>query len=115
YPMFINFDATDRGVCVIQRDVSNTPLQALNLLNDPVYVEMAEAFAQRIATEGGETLDDRIEWAFRTVLSRFPHESERQLLHSAFTSVMGDHSSEQRAYFEIATILLNLHETINRS
>ncbi|MEM9282465.1 MAG: PSD1 and planctomycete cytochrome C domain-containing protein [Verrucomicrobiota bacterium] len=115
YPMFINFDATDRGVCVIQRDVSNTPLQALNLLNDPVYVEMAEAFARRIATEGGQSLDDRIEWAFRTVLARFPRESEHQLLESAFTSVLGDSNSEQRAYFELATILLNLHETINRS
>lgn len=115
YPSFANFDAPDRAACVVQRDVSNTPLQALTLLNDPVYVEMAEAFAERIAQEGGETLEDRIAWAFRTALARSPSDPERQLLHSAFASVLGDTKSEEKAYNEVATILLNLHETINRS
>lgn len=115
YPSFVNFDATDRGICLIQRDISNTPLQALNLLNDPVYVEIAKAFAKRIATEGGKTLDDQLRWAFRTALARAPREPELQLLHSAFASVGGDSPAEERSYFEIATILLNLHETINRS
>ncbi len=115
YPSFVNFDATDRSTCTFKRDVSNTPLQALNLLNDPVFVEFAEAFGKRIATEGGGNLEDRLVWAFRTALAREPREPELQLLHSAFTSVLGESSSEDRAYFEVATILLNLHETINRS
>ena len=115
YPSFANFDAPDRAACVVQRDVSNTPLQALTLLNDPAYVEMAKAFAKRIAQEGGNTLEDKIEWAFRTALSRIPREPEKQLLHSAFSSVLGDTQSEEKAYNEVATILLNLHETINRS
>lgn len=115
YPSFVNFDATDRSTCTFKRDVSNTPLQALNLLNDPVFVEFAEAFGKRIAAEGGNSLDEQLVWAFRSALSRQPRESELQLLHSAFSSVLGESNSEERAFFEVATILLNLHETIHRS
>ena len=115
YPSFANFDAPDRTACVVQRDVSNTPLQALNLLNDPVYVEMAVAFGRRIAEEGGTVTEARIEWAFRTALTRSPLEQERQLLLSAFETVRTGSESEEEAWREVATILLNLHETINRS
>lgn len=115
YPSFANFDAPDRSSCVVQRDISNTPLQSLTLLNDPVYVEMANAFADRISKEGGKSLDDQITWAFRTALAREPQEAERQLLSSAFESALGDSKSKLKAYREVATILLNLHETINRS
>jgi len=115
YPSFANFDAPDRAACTVQRDVSNTPLQALTLLNDPAYVEMAEAFAARIASEGGEALEDRIDWAFRTALARSPRESERQLLRSAYQTVLASSGCEERAHRELATILLNLHESITRS
>lgn len=115
YPSFTNFDAPDRSACVVKRDISNTPLQALTLLNDPVYVEMADAFGKRIVREGGETVESRIHWAYRTALTRAPRESEFQLLHSAFETVRAESGSEEKAWREIATILLNLHETINRS
>ncbi|MDF1823651.1 MAG: PSD1 and planctomycete cytochrome C domain-containing protein [Verrucomicrobiales bacterium] len=115
YPSFANFDAPDRAACVIQRDVSNTPLQSLTLLNDPAFVEMAEAFAERIAREGGRTLDAQVDWAFRTALSRSPKDSERLLLQSAHESVLGESGSKQKALFELATILMNLHESISRS
>ncbi|MEM1294694.1 MAG: PSD1 and planctomycete cytochrome C domain-containing protein [Verrucomicrobiota bacterium] len=115
YPSFANFDAPDRGACVVKRDVSNTPLQSLTLLNDPAYVEMTRAFGQRIITEGGESLDERLDWAFRSVLARSPRDSERSLLHAAFEKVYLGPDSESEAYLEIATILFNLHETINRS
>ena len=115
YPSFANFDAPDRSSCVVKRDISNTPLQALTLLNDPAYVEMANAFADRISKEGGKSLEDQISWAFRTTLAREPREAEHQLLSSAFEAVLGESKSKPRAYREIATILLNLHETINRS
>lgn len=115
YPSFANFDAPDRSACVVKRDRSNTPLQALTLLNDPVYVEMATAFGQRIEKEGGNTVEQRIEWAFRTTLARSPVEAERLLLHSAFETVLVELNSATAAYREIATILLNLHETITRS
>lgn len=115
YPSFANFDAPDRTACVVQRDVSNTPLQALTLLNDPAYVEMTEAFGDRIQKEGGDSVEKRIHWAFRTALARPPREPEFQLLHSAYESALGKNQSEKEACREIATILLNLHETINRS
>jgi Protein of unknown function (DUF1553)/Protein of unknown function (DUF1549)/Planctomycete cytochrome C len=115
YPSFANFDAPDRSACVVKRDRSNTPLQALTLLNDPVYVEMAEAFGQRIEKEGGTTVGQRIEWAFRTALARYPRESEKLLLHSAYETVLAGSNSTTEACREVATILLNLHETINRS
>jgi len=115
YPSFANFDAPDRSACVVQRDVSNTPLQALTLLNDPAYVEMAAAFGKRIAKEGGAATDARIAWAFRAALTRQPTEPERQLLLSAFETVRTASGSEEEAWREVATILLNLHETINRS
>ncbi len=114
YPSFANFDAPDRTACVVQRDLSNTPLQALTLLNDPVYVEIAEAFGKRIVDEGGADTGERIDWAFRTALTRAPAEPERQLLLSAFETVRAELGSEERAWCEVATILLNLHETINR-
>ena len=115
YPSFANFDAPDRTACVVKRDISNTPLQALTLLNDPVYVEIADAFGKRIANEGGGTLDERLTRAFRTALTRTPLESELQLLRSAFETVRSDSGSDEKAYREVATILLNLHESINRS
>ena len=115
YPSFANFDAPDRTACVVQRDLSNTPLQALTLLNDPVYVEMAEAFAERIGTEGGDEVDAQIKWAFRTALSRQPTDPELKLLLSSYETVRSDSGSADEARLEVATILLNLHETITRS
>ncbi len=115
YPSFANFDAPDRTACTVQRDVSNTPLQALTLLNDPVYVEAAEAFARRIAKEAVGDSAAKIEWAFRTALTRVPDEAERQLLLSAFETVRAESKSEAAAWKEVAVILLNLHESICRS
>lgn len=115
YPGFANFDAPDRSACVIQRDSSNTPLQALTLLNDRVYVEAATAFGRRIQSEAGATLDQKVQWAFRTALSRAPNEGERSILKSAFEQVLQQTGSEKAAARELATIILNLHETIHRS
>jgi hypothetical protein len=115
YPSFANFDAPDRAACVVKRDISNTPLQALTLLNDPVHVEMAEAFGKRIVKEGGAGLDERLGWAFRTALARTPLAPEMEMLRSAFETVLAESGSDEKAYREMATILLNLHETINRS
>ncbi len=115
YPSFANFDAPDRSACVVQRETSNTPLQALTLLNDPVYVEAADSFAARIARDGGDSVEGRLSWAFRTALARTPGFDEQQVLHSAYLAVLGDTGSEHEALVEVATILLNLHETITRN
>jgi hypothetical protein len=71
YPSFMNFDASARMACVVRRSRSNTPLQALTLLNDPVYVEAAKAFARRIVVESpSKDLDSRLQHAFRIALAR---------------------------------------------
>jgi hypothetical protein len=71
YPSMAAFDAPNREVCTIRRDRTNTPLQALVTLNDPVYVEAAQALARRIVS-GGATTADRATFGFRICLSRNP-------------------------------------------
>ena len=73
YPSFVNFDATARLACTVKRSRSNTPLQALTLLNDPVYVEAAFALAERMLRERpGEPIDEQLRYAFRLCLARVP-------------------------------------------
>ena len=62
------FDAPSRQECTAERATSNTPMQALTLLNDPTYVEAARVFASRIVREGGESVADRINWAYQWAL-----------------------------------------------
>ena len=72
YPSFSTFDAPNRETCTIRRGRTNTPLQAFVTLNDPVFIEAAQALARRIVTEGGKTTPERLAWAFRQCLSRPP-------------------------------------------
>jgi hypothetical protein len=81
YPSFVNFDAPNRGSCTVNRGRSNTPLQALTLLNDPAYTEMAIAFAARIISESVDTSDEeRIQFAVRCALARRSSKREREIL-----------------------------------
>ena len=80
YPSMATFDAPNREVCTLRRVRTNTPLQALVTLNDPVYIEAAQALARRIVAEGGTTTADRMTYAFRRVLSRAPHANELERL-----------------------------------
>jgi hypothetical protein len=75
YPSMITFDAPNREVCTLRRDRSNTPLQALVTLNDPVYVEAAQALA-RVIAQGDATVEDKVCDGFRRVLARLPSEAE---------------------------------------
>lgn len=72
YPSMLAFDAPSREVCVSRRMPTNTPLQALVTLNDPVYVEAAHALARRMQAEAGSALDDRLAHGYRLVLLRPP-------------------------------------------
>ena len=74
------FDAPSREECTADRSRSNTPLQALVLLNDPTYVEAARALAELIVREGGATTDARLEYAFQRALSRPIRASEAAVL-----------------------------------
>src|SRR6202008_4430473 len=85
YPSFVSFDASARMACTVKRSRSNTPLQALTLLNDPVYVEAAQAFARRIvAEETTSDVDARLQHAFRLAVARAPKAGELATLRALF-------------------------------
>ena len=71
----VTFDAPNREVCTVRRDRTNTPLQALVTLNDPVYIEAAQALARRMA-KAGDAIADRLRDGFRRTVSRSPSEAE---------------------------------------
>jgi hypothetical protein len=79
-PAMIAFDATDRTGCIVRRQNTNTPMQALILMNDPQYVEAARILAERLIREGGDTLEDRIARGFRLATGRTPRPGEVELL-----------------------------------
>lgn len=79
YPSMAQFDAPNREVCTVRRIRTNTPLQALVTLNDPVYIEAAQSLARRMI-DAGETPRDRLEYAFRTCLIREPSAAEVERL-----------------------------------
>src|ERR1700712_4219316 len=69
-PSLTIFDAPTREACVVRRQMSTTPLQALSLLNDEMYIETDRKFAERMLKEGGATPSQRLAWAFRLAASR---------------------------------------------
>lgn len=113
YPSFINFDSSARTNCTLKRSRSNTPLQALTLLNDPVFVEAAQAFAERSAREYSSSSDAaRATGMFRLCTGRAPSDRELEILVQHIESKRAASSDRDRAWQSLATILLNLHETI---
>jgi mono/diheme cytochrome c family protein len=137
HPSMLLFDAPFRETCTLRRSRSNTPLQALNLLNDPTYVEAARWLAQRMLAEGGRTAESRLTHGFRLLLSRRPDAGELATLTAAlerhkqsfqsdpeaakqFLSVgeaktpTAAEPAELAAFSMVASTLLNLDETINK-
>ena len=84
HPSLMAFDAPSRQECTAERPTSNTPMQALTLLNDPTYVEAARVFASRIINEGGETPTERINWAYQWALSRLPQPKELEVINALY-------------------------------
>jgi hypothetical protein len=134
-PALMSFDAPNREVCVARRAVTNTPLQALVLLNDPTYVEAARKFAERMLAEGGP--EGPLTFAFRCATARPPTTAEQRILQSirqaalarfqadppAARKLLGvGESARDRtrddvdlaAWTTVASVILNLDETITR-
>ncbi|MBL9190478.1 MAG: PSD1 domain-containing protein [Opitutaceae bacterium] len=115
YPSFMNFDATARTACTVRRSRSNTPLQALTLLNDPVYVEAAAALAQRVHREQPDATDEaRLRHAFRLCVAREPASIELAALHRLLAQQRGARD-DATAWRAVASALLNLDETITKN
>jgi len=110
YPQLMNFDAPDSNVACTRRSRSNTPLQALNLLNDPVFFEAAQGFAYRVLQEEPA---NRIDAAFRMVLDRNPTARERERL-GKYVDAQLTGSSENAAWIAAGRVLMNLDEFIVR-
>lgn len=131
------FDAPDREKCTARRALTNTPLQALALMNDPTYVEAARALAERALMEAGKDPDRRVDYLFRLLLARLPVAQERRVLkellgkqlahfrkeRQAALALLGVGASKPKAALDVAELaawttvasaLLNLDETITR-
>ncbi|MDR3403577.1 MAG: DUF1553 domain-containing protein [Chthoniobacter sp.] len=80
HPAMLTFDAPDREFCQVRRSRTNTPLQALVLLNEPAFVEAARELGARMLTEGGPSDADRIAYGFRLATSRRPLDRETEIL-----------------------------------
>ena len=126
-PFLIAFDAPTREVCAVLRSRTNTPLQALVLLNDPKYVFAARQLATRALQEGGSAIADQIEWMFRRATSRFPEPDEIELLKNRFEQARLEYQSDiprdnagipldpgLTAMTVVASVILNLDEVITR-
>jgi hypothetical protein len=83
-PTMVTFDATSREACTVQRSRTNTPLQALALMNDVTFMEAARVTAQRLLSEPGVSMDDRITQAFRRMTARDPEPAELEILRGRF-------------------------------
>ena len=79
-PNLTIFDAPSRESTCVRRERTNTPMQALALLNDPQYVEFSREFANRILAQGGDDDLERLHFAFKCLTSRLPNQSESTLL-----------------------------------
>ena len=133
-----NFDAPNREQSCVRRERSDTPLQALQLMNDVQHVEAARVFAERMIGEGGISATQRVTFAFRAVLVRPPDADELEILlaeldeqrkqfrqdpagarrlveHGESKPKEGIPPEELAAYTMVASTLLNLDETLNRN
>jgi hypothetical protein len=136
-PALLLFDRPFRETCAVRRSRTSTPLQALNTLNDPTYVEAARQLGWRMMRDGGDTLETRIQRGFQWTLGRSPEPEEIRILmrgwHRALQGYRSDTASasalsaigeskvpepvdrvELAAYTVTASTLLNLDETLNK-
>lgn len=137
-PTLITFDAPDRETCLVRRSTTNTPLQALVLMNDPTYVEAARKLAERVMTEAPADVHERIALAFRLATARRPNERETAVLRKAYEQQLAAFRAnpaeaekllkvgesprnekldvaELAAWATVASMILNLDETVTKS
>ncbi|MDZ4286751.1 MAG: PSD1 and planctomycete cytochrome C domain-containing protein [Prosthecobacter sp.] len=136
-PTMLLFDSPSRELCTVKRSRTNTPLQALALLNEVTFVEAARSLAQRIIKEGGPTPESRLDYAYRLVTARTPDADSQRILLAGLNQRLTEfkaapdsatklittgaskpdaalNPSELAAYTMTASVLLNLDRTITR-
>ncbi|MEW5979204.1 MAG: DUF1553 domain-containing protein [Acidobacteriota bacterium] len=136
-PSMITFDSTDRETCTVRTKRTNTPLQALNLMNDVTYLEASRHLAERMIREGGLAEQARVDYGFGLATARLPSAQERQILCNVYrdfrlryerdsAAALGlleagesprDKTLDPRelaAWTTVASVILNLDETITK-
>ena len=103
YPSATTFDAPGRSVCTVSRPRTNTPLQALVTLNDPVFVEAAQSLGRRMVREGGSTTAERVRYGFRLCLTRPPTDAEAARLADLFDKARAEFASKPAEAAKLAT------------
>lgn len=103
YPSMATFDAPSRETCSIRRVRTNTPLQALVTMNDPVYVEAAQALARRIVREGGSNVEDQARYALRLCLCRPPNDEQASQIAELQQSESRHYRQDKKAAEQLAT------------
>ena len=133
YPQLMTFDAPNSNLSCTRRERTDTPLQALNLMNDPVFFEAAQGLAYRVLRESAGAFRDRLNYAFQVVLSRQPSAKEAERLGTYYDETSRHLTSDQEAvnalfpnqlegvpqreaaaWVELSRVLLNLDEFITR-
>ena len=136
-PAMLAFDSSTRETCLVRLGRTNTPLQALNLMNDVTYVEAARRMAERMIIEGGTTPEDRVAFAYRLATARQPRENAQAVLVDGFRSYLDRFAADRSAalglvnvgesprdetldiaelasYTMVANLILNLDRTITK-
>lgn len=137
HPVMTAFDAPSREFCVLRRSRSDTPLQALATLNDPAFIEAAQALARKAASQSGASVKERVAHVFRLVLARSPRPREVERLSALYEQELANYrrdesaadkmanselgcppagvdTAELAAWTVVANVLLNLDETITK-
>ena len=137
HPEMTIFDAPDREFCIVRRAVTNTPLQALTLLNDPGFIEAARKLAERAFHEGGSSPEARLAFLFRTATGRGPQSGELRVLTETLDKMLKEYRSDEKgakallsagaspvdgsisaselaAYAAVANMVLNLDEVVTK-
>ena len=136
-PSMLNFDSAGREACTVRETRTNTPLQALNLMNDVTFVEAARKMAERMMTEGGATPAERVAYGYRLATARKPDAGRNEILVNAYHHHLDNYETNRKAalglvtqgeskrneeldlaelasYTTVASLILNLDETITK-
>lgn len=136
-PYMMNFDSPNREQCAVFENRTNSPLQALDLMNEVTFLEASRKLAERIMMQGGPTLASRASFAFERVLARPPNRQQTAILVAALTKSLNDFAAdpiqaaayvhqgdseiapglaipELAAYTNLASLILNMDEAITK-
>jgi hypothetical protein len=136
-PFMVNFDSPNREQCTVSENRTNSPLQALDMMNDVAFLETARKLAERMMVEGGATREQRAVYGYRLLLARAPDPAQLAVLLRMFDNLESTYrrdpaaakqflkqgespvrpnldASELATYTGLASLLLNLDETITK-